>query len=169
MSKRRVEQSTASPVIPEIAFHDLRKVHPALRNYLAYCFHKMACILKSEAKSAFEKHHLQGHHFAILSVIASTKVEINQMKLCEETGIDKASMVKIIDQLEKVEYIERVGSKQDRRVKNIALTRPGSDFVRGAQKQVKNIEANLLGALTSKEASLFRKLLLKILDHQQST
>lgn len=168
MSKVRKKQVSKSCIIPDISFHDVRKVHPALRTYLGYCLHKVTSILKSEVNLAFEKHNLQGHHIAILSIIGSSKNEINQMKLCEESGIDKASMVKIIDHLERYELIDRVGSKQDRRVKNLTITKKGVFLLEESRVLRNSIESNFLISLNKKEILSLKKSLLKILDHHQS-
>lgn len=160
------KMQTCSP--PEVSFNDVRKVHPALRNYLGYCLHKTTTIFRAEVNSAFEKHDIQGHHIAILSVIAANNGEINQIKLCDETGIDKASMVKIVDHIEKLGYIQRVNSQKDRRVKKLSVTKRGSLFLKKGQQIRGEIESRFLSALNKNEIETFKKLLLRILDHQQS-
>ena len=135
---------------------------------MGYCLHKITAIFRSELNSAFKNKNIQSHHYAILSVIDSNGAEINQMKLCEELGIDKASMVKIIDHLENLEFIERIGSKADRRVKNLILTKKGTLFLQEGRTIRSNIESKLIESLSPAETEQFKKLLLKILDHQQS-
>ncbi len=114
----------------------------------------------------FEDHQLQGQHFAILSVIASSP-DINQMKICEEMGIDKASMVKITDHLEKGKFIERIASKDDRRVKILRITSLGEKFLRMAQGKRLEIEKKFMNPLSEAEALQFKDSILKILDHQK--
>ena len=132
MPKRNTFKKTERiqfPCDPDpVVYQDLSKVHPALRPYLGYCLHKVTTIFKSKVNSVFIEQGLQGHHFATLSVIASSP-DINQIKICEEMGVDKASMVKIIDHLEKQKLIERVASKEDRRVKNLVTTPKGEKFL----------------------------------------
>lgn len=116
---------------------------------------------------AFIEQQLHGPHLAILSLIASDDHDVNQNLLCEETGIDKASMVKIIDHLESLSYIERVNSKQDRRIKNLVLTKKGTLILSEAHKLRNNLEEKFLSSLNKSEIETFKKLLLRILDHQQ--
>lgn len=149
-----------------VSYDDVSKVHPALRPYLGYCLHKVSTILKSQVNAVYSEQQLQGQHFAILSVI-SVSPEINQMKICEEMGIDKASMVKITDHLEKHRLIERVGSKEDRRVKNLHITPLGEKFLKTAQSRRLEIEKNFLTALSDSEVVQFKELLLKILDQHK--
>lgn len=157
-----------SPCSPEgITYDDVAQVHAALRPYLGYCLHKVTTILKAKVNEAFLKQGVQGHHFAILSVIASS-AEVNQMKICEEMGIDKASMVKITDHLEKLKYIERVGSIADRRVKNLHITKAGQKFLDLAKSQRKKLEDDFLDCLEPSEREHFKKTLLTILDAKKS-
>ena len=167
LNKSSKLKKSAQPCDPDpIGYDDVSKVHPALRPYLGYCLHKVTTILKSQVNSMFEDHQLQGQHFAILSVIASSP-DINQMKICEEMGIDKASMVKITDHLEKGKFIERIASKDDRRVKILRITSLGEKFLRMAQGKRLEIEKKFMNPLSEAEALQFKDSILKILDHQK--
>jgi len=157
-----------SGLTTEVSFNDIRKVHPALRVYLGYCLHKTTTIFRSEVNATFAKHKIQGHHLAILSVIAANNGEANQMQICDETGIDKASMVKIIDHIEKLGYIQRLNSQKDRRVKKLSITKKGLVCLKHAQQLRNEIETRFLSPLKKDEVELFKKLLLRILDYHQS-
>jgi DNA-binding MarR family transcriptional regulator len=158
---------TTAPCLPDpVSYQDISKVHPALRPYFGYCVHKIATIFKAELNAAFGSQDIQSHHFAILSVIASSS-DVNQMKICDEVGIDKASMVKITDHLESLKLIERVGSKEDRRVKNLHITAKGQKMLLTAQSRRSEVEAKFLSALSEQEIQTFKTLMLKILDSQK--
>lgn len=157
-----------SPCDPDpVIYQDVSKVHPALRPYLGYCLHKVSTMFKSRVNGVFLEHNMQGHHFATLSVIASSP-DINQIKLCDEMGVDKASMVKIIDHLEKQKLIERVASKEDRRVKNLVATPKGQKFLLTAQSKRAVLETEFLAALSKDEIRNLKEILLKILDSQKT-
>ena len=149
-----------------IAYQDINKVHPALRQYTGYCLHKVTTIFKAKVNGIFEEFGIQGHHFAVLSVISSTP-EINQIKICDEMGIDKASMVKITDRLEKLKFIERVASTEDRRVKNLLITAKGSKFLQTTQAKRVELEKEFFANFSDSEVKNFRDMLLKILDEQR--
>lgn len=163
MKKKTVQQKDV-----EIKCENPRRVHPALRPYLGYCLHKLSTIFRDEVTTAFKKQNIQGAHFAILSIIESSKNTVNQVGICDEMGIDKASMVKIIDHLEKLNYIERVGSKEDRRIKNLSLTKEGSKFLKGSIEIRNQIEAEFLSSLSTNEVKMFKDVVLKVLDHQKN-
>lgn len=162
-----MKNKSAQVKLTDIQCENPRRVHPALRPYLGYCMHKLSTIFRSELSSAFKKQNIQGAHFAILSIIEGSKNAVNQVNLCDETGIDKASMVKIIDHLEKLKYIERVSSTADRRIKNLSVTKSGIKFLKESILVRNRIEEEFLSALTPQEVKSFKDLVLKLLDHQQ--
>ncbi len=151
----------------DVQYENPRHVHPALRPYLGYCLNKLATIFKGELCSAFKTKNIQGVHFGILAIIENSKNTVNQVSICDETGIDKASMVKIIDHLESLNYIERVASKEDRRIKNLSLTKSGAKFLKDSIVIRNKIEADFLVALDVKQIKQFKLLILKVLDHQK--
>jgi len=164
MRKTQANQTLCPP--DPVNYQDVSKVHPALRPYFGYCVHKIATIFKSKLNEAFGSQDIQSHHFAILSVIASSS-DVNQMKICDEVGIDKASMVKIIDHLESLKLIERVGSKEDRRVKNLHITAKGQKILLAGQNKRAEVESDFLSSLSEQEIQTFKTLMLKILDSQK--
>lgn len=167
MGKKTVskQKSVSSPSFPDLLnYCDVTKVHPALRVYLGYCMHKVTLIYKAAMYPYFSQYKMIPPHFSVLSVINSSET-INQIMICAELGIDKASMVKIIDGLEKNKYIERVPSKQDRRVKNLCVTPLGKKIIEKINKDRMQHEADFLSCLTEQEAQQFKNTLLKLLDH----
>jgi DNA-binding MarR family transcriptional regulator len=163
--KGKTSNSVPDCVTDQIGYVDVKKVHPSLRIYLGYCLHKASTIFRSQINQAFMKHKIQGHHVAILSVISSSD-QINQMKIGEEMGIDKATMVKITDHLEKLKLIERIASTEDRRVKNLVITNKGRKTLKDLNAKRGEIEKQFFSGLTDSETETFKSLLLKILSHQ---
>lgn len=163
----KVKSQRSSPGIPgdAVIYQDVSKVHPALRNYLGYALHKAATLLRVQVNQALKDHQMQSHHFGVLSVIARSDV-INQMRICDEMGIDKASMVKITDHLESSGMIDRVGSLEDRRIKNLVITEKGKKFLKAAEAPRRKVETEFLKALRPDEIENFKSLLGRILDSQ---
>lgn len=147
----------------EIVFSDETKVHPNLKDILCYCIHKSALILKSRMNKELAQFDVQLPHLGIMRVLAANET-VSQNQMCEEMGIDKASMVKLIDHLEVRGLVERVGSKQDRRVKNLHLTRAAKDLLNRAQKVREKQEAVFLQTLSPSDAAKFRELVIAVLS-----
>lgn len=145
---------------------DPSTVHPALKKYLGYLLHQNTLLFKARGRLKLDPLQIQGYHLMALQVIEETGSPINQNQLCQSTGVDKATMVKTIDHLEKLGYVERVDSKNDRRVKNLHLTRKGKSALAQAHRIRGEYEKEFLSPLTSEEAESFRRFLLRLLEHQ---
>lgn len=152
---------------PTIVYNTLSKTHPALEKHLGFLFHRMTLIYRAAMLERFEKLKIQGPHFAILAMIEYTP-SITQNQLCQETGIDKASMVKLTDHLEKQKYIERKEAPTDRRVKNLTLTKLGQKAFTEAAKIRAEFESEFLAVLTKDEQVKFKDTLRKLMNFKIS-
>lgn len=148
---------------PTIVYNNLSQTHPALEKYLGFLFHRVTLIYRSAMMERFEKLKIQGPHFAILSMIEHTP-SITQNQLCQETGIDKASMVKLTDHLQDLKLIERKEAATDRRVKNLTLTKHGQKVFAEATKIRLEFENEFLSQLTKEEQTAFKNTLRKLIN-----
>ncbi|WP_409479075.1 MarR family winged helix-turn-helix transcriptional regulator [Pseudobdellovibrio sp. HCB154] len=148
---------------PTIVYNNLSQTHPALEKYLGFLFHRVTLIYRSAMMERFEKLKIQGPHFAILSMIEHTP-SITQNQLCQETGIDKASMVKLTDHLQDLKLIERKEAATDRRVKNLTLTKHGQKVFAEATKIRLEFENEFLSQLTKEEQTVFKNTLRKLIN-----
>lgn len=145
-----------------VKFKDEMQVSPALRGYFGYCLFKAGARLRLLMDEAMASHKMQCHHFGILRVLTINEV-ISQIKLGDELGIDKASMVKLIDHLEKNKYVIRQTDKQDRRVKNVQLTEKGIKALAFCDSIKSRIEADFFKNVTSSEQAILKKLIPQLL------
>ena len=80
-------------------------------------------------------------------------------------GIDKASMVKFLDDLESKGLTERTESPEDRRIKLISLTPAGNKLLKKALALGAEIEESFLSQkLSPKEAQTLKDLIKKALS-----
>jgi DNA-binding MarR family transcriptional regulator len=89
---------------------------------------------------------------------------ISQIQLGEELGIDKASMVKAIDELEKLNYLHRVPHPTDRRVKLVELTPKGESLLRQCNKSKDKVEREFFKGLAKKDEAKFREIVRKLAE-----
>ncbi|MNT85381.1 HTH-type transcriptional repressor NicR [compost metagenome] len=87
---------------------------------------------------------------------------MNQITLGDELGIDKATMVKLIDQLEALKLVVRTPHPEDRRVKLISLTKKGADKQEALHKIARQNEKAFLAALTEEERNAVRSIVHKL-------
>lgn len=152
---------------PTIVYNKLSQTHPALEKHLGFLFHRITLIYRSAMMERLEKYKIQGPHFAILAMIEHTP-SITQNQLCNETGIDKASMVKITDHLEDLKLIERKEAPTDRRVKNLNLTKLGQKVFVEAAKIRAEFEEEFLAALTKEDQKTLKENLRKLIQFKLS-
>jgi DNA-binding MarR family transcriptional regulator len=99
---------------------------------------------------------------ALLKIIQAGEL-ISQIQLGDQLGIDKASMVKLIDSLEKRKMLERIAHPTDRRVKNLQLTKWGKKVLDQCQTAKLRAEKKFFEPLTTSEEKAFRKLVQKLI------
>ncbi len=153
MTKKIKKQTPLS-----VKFKDETKVHPLLRDYFGYSLFKASARLRSLMDQALAKYEMQSHHLGIIKLL-QLKGSISQIQIGDELGIDKASMVKLIDQLEKEKYVSRQTDKKDRRIKNIILTNKGIKTIQQCDSVKKNVETQFFSKLASEEVTLLKRLM----------
>ena len=88
--------------------------------------------------------------FAVLNVIASREGAIQQ-ELGSALGIDRSTMVSLIDELESAGLARRNPSATDRRAREIAITPKGRRLLKRARTMVEQVEDEVLAGLSLEE------------------
>ena len=88
--------------------------------------------------------------FALLNVVGAREGAIQQ-ELGSALGIDRSTMVSLIDQLESAGLATRRPSATDRRAREIALTPKGRRLLRQARGLIAQVEGEVLAGLTAEE------------------
>jgi len=81
-------------------------------------------------------------HYTVLSLI-KLNPGINQSRLAHSMYLDRSSMVPILDQLEKKDWIERKRPPNDRRSHALYLTNAGHTAVKQADREVNKLEESI--------------------------
>lgn len=97
---------------------------------------------------------------AVLTLLAE-EGPITQQELGQRIGIDRTTIVTVVDGLEQGGFVERRRSPKDRRAYQLTLTASGSKAQRQGQQLVERAERAALGALTAEERHLLKQLLAK--------
>src|SRR5687768_9975304 len=101
--------------------------------------------------------------FALLNVIGAREGAIQQ-ELGSVLGIDRSTMVSLIDQLESAGLAKRRPSATDRRAREIAITPKGRRLLQRARALITQVEDEVLAGLTSEERGDLLTLLRRTLD-----
>jgi DNA-binding MarR family transcriptional regulator len=78
-------------------------------------------------------------------------------------GVDRTTVVAIVDHLEKLKLARRVRSTEDRRAYLVAITEKGKRATEKATGLVNAVEANMFSPLSDEEQDLVRKLSARLL------
>jgi MarR family transcriptional regulator, transcriptional regulator for hemolysin len=87
---------------------------------------------------------------ALLNVIAAREGAIQQ-ELGSALGIDRSTMVSLIDELENAGLARRRPSATDRRAREIAITPKGRRLLQRARGLISQVEDEVLSGLTAEE------------------
>jgi MarR family transcriptional regulator for hemolysin len=101
--------------------------------------------------------------FALLNVINAREGAIQQ-ELGSALGIDRSTMVSLIDELESGGLARRRPSATDRRAREIAITPKGRRLLQRARGLILQVEDEVLAGLTAEERHELLRLLRRALE-----
>lgn len=97
-------------------------------------------------------------HQAVLGVLADEGA-MTQQRLGQRLGIDRTTIVGLVDALAGRGMIERVRDPADRRAYLLTLTPAGTDARRDGERLVREVERGLLAALDADQRAVLTDLL----------
>jgi DNA-binding MarR family transcriptional regulator len=99
--------------------------------------------------------------FGVLEILQHNK-GLTQTKLATAIGLDRSSLVPLLDKLQKRNLVTREASVEDKRSNHLYLTPEGRQLLARADKRVKIHEERILAPLSKAETKQLLKLLSKI-------
>lgn len=145
------------PVIPVGGYPSV------LRSHLGFCLYKSAIRLRGLLDEAFLNSGLITPQFGVLSVLLSSG-PISQGEISQRMGIDKATMVKLVDGLEQRGLLKRTPDRTDRRVRIVDVTAKGKKTFSQLIKKAREVEARFTSRLSSEERETLRQLTSRLLE-----
>lgn len=161
--RRKKSSSLESDVLAGSRTGITGHVHPALKQYFGYALFKTAMRMKTKMADLVGPYGMIPAQIGIIMILKESG-PMNQMTLGESMGVDKATMVKLIDGLEEQKLIKRTTSPEDRRAKFISLTEKGIKVQAVVLQKSKAVEDEFLEPLTATERKAFRGILDKLLS-----
>jgi DNA-binding MarR family transcriptional regulator len=86
----------------------------------------------------------------------------NQAMIAQSLGIDRTVLTYLLDDLEGAGLVERRPDPVDRRARQVVLTTQGRETWEATAARVREVEREVLGALSDTEAEQFRDLLARL-------
>ncbi len=141
---------------------DVTPGHPGLRNYFGYCFFKAAQKFRSLFNERLSKYGLVAPQYGIMTILSHSE-SLNQLGLGEHMGIDKATMVKMIDVLEDKRLVKRSEDKNDRRNKIIVITPKGRTMLEELDQLRKLTENDFFAHIDKKDRDVVERVMTLLL------
>ncbi|GAA3199335.1 MarR family winged helix-turn-helix transcriptional regulator [Actinocorallia longicatena] len=129
-----------------------------LTSRLGYLLKHAQLRLGALVEAATEPHGLGGRELAVLAVLAEGR-PLSQLEAAERLGVDRTTMVALLDALEAKGVVERRRSPEDRRRNIVELTPGGRDRFHSAETARAAAEREFLAALTPAESTELLRLL----------
>ncbi len=134
------------------------KLPKPIAHHTSLVLYKLNTWLQTEMDKALEPSGIKMRHYSVLSVLAY-KGPMSQQQVGEKLRIDRATIVAIIDDLERLGYLERRRSAEDRRRYDLMLTDAGQREVERAERDISRTEAALFSPLDAGERETLHRLL----------
>jgi DNA-binding MarR family transcriptional regulator len=129
---------------------------------LAYLFKHAERLMSELHVAALAPFDIHARDLGVLLAIDSTE-PASQQEIAQRMGVDRTTMVAIIDALEAKGIIARHPDPEDRRRNVVELTPTGQDMLRQAITASDAAEAQLLAPLSPAESQQLRDLLARVL------
>jgi DNA-binding MarR family transcriptional regulator len=134
---------------------------PRLSTRLAYLLKRAQLELEALHEEHLAAHGISARQLAVLLLLDAREPE-SQQQAAHRLGVDRTTMVALIDALEGKDLVARRPDVQDRRRNVIELTDAGRRTLREATRASDQAEERLLAELNAVEAAQFRCLLRSI-------
>jgi DNA-binding MarR family transcriptional regulator len=131
---------------------------PALAGRLGYLLKHAQLRLAELTGSALAPFEITGRQCAVLIAIDS-QAPLSQQEVAGRLGVDRTTMVLLIDELENKELVQRRRDPDDRRKNVVVLTDAGRTTLREASRASAEAERLFLGPMSDDEATQLRQTL----------
>jgi DNA-binding MarR family transcriptional regulator len=134
---------------------DVQEPAAELTRRLGYLLKHVQQRLSELSSAALAPYGVHGRELAVLIVLASGE-PASQQESAARLGIDRTTMVALLDVLEDKGLVVRRPDTHDRRRNVVALTAQGASTLRDATRASDDAERQFLAALTPQAADEFR-------------
>ncbi|MGA5134907.1 MarR family winged helix-turn-helix transcriptional regulator [Streptomyces olivoreticuli] len=142
---------------------EAQPVDPAALGLLMFRAHQLA---RAKANQAARPTGIELHHAHVLSTVQAGRIR-SQRELGAAIGIDKSTLVRIVDDLERQHLLKRRRAANDRRAYEIVITEEGERRLAEAGELFRGALLELLEVLDAQEQHQLHDLLARFVaqDH----
>ena len=136
-----------------------------LSGHLAYLLKHAQLGLAELTASALEPYGVSGRELAVLTVLAAGE-PASQHQAAQRLGVDRTTMVALVDALEDKGLVRRQPHAQDRRRNVVGLTEAGLEVLHRGGQAARDAERRFLAPLPAQDARQLRNALLTLVQAQ---
>ncbi len=136
---------------------------PELAGRLAYLLKHAQLGLAELTAAALEPYGVSGRELAVLTVLAGQE-PASQQQAAQRLGVDRTTMVGLVDALEGKGLVRRQAHAEDRRRNVVELTAAGQDVLRRGGQASEEAERRFLAPLRERDAGLLKAALLTLIQ-----
>ena len=130
--------------------------------FIGFLINKAAQSVVARSDALLEPFGINSRHYGILYVIVQ-EPGLPQKAIGEKLRIDRTTMVKLVDDLEKLGLVQRQKDPNDRRAYALSLSALGEEKLPDISQHVQQAEALILASLTPEEIQQLLAILIKLL------
>jgi DNA-binding MarR family transcriptional regulator len=138
---------------------------PSVRDRLGFLLVKNHLALLGQIEAKIDLEGLTGRHYGCLTVIAD-EGPLTQQRLGQRMGVDRTTIVAVVDALERHGLVERRRNPEDRRAYALQATPEGKAWQKRATQAILETEREFLAPLSPSERKQFVELLQRVLVSQ---
>ena len=153
----------ATPPADPVAPPDLAGLPPELADRLAYLLKHAQLGLAELTAEALAPFGVSGRELAVLTVLAGQEPG-SQQQAAQRLGVDRTTMVGLVDALEDKGLVRRRAHAEDRRRNVIELTEAGRDTLHRADEASRDAERRFLAPLSARDAGNLKTALLALIQ-----
>jgi DNA-binding MarR family transcriptional regulator len=126
--------------------------------------HEVGTIIRARLDAELAHWGLRTRHYAVMKVLESCGPGRSQRDIGEDAGVDPATMVRTVDELERRGFVARERNPRDRRVWDLVLTDHGRLQVAEADAALSRVEQDVFSPLAPHELEALRSVLVRLIE-----
>ncbi len=142
--------------------HDLSETLASETGYVLSYVAQMAQLVLEEM---LEPLHIDARQLGVMKLIAESEHR-SQVAISQNLGLDRTHVVRLVDDLEALGYVQRVKSTHDRRYYELVLTARGERVLKESRSIIDAADSDTYGCLSGTERETLHRLLRKVAEQR---
>jgi DNA-binding MarR family transcriptional regulator len=125
--------------------------------------YKAATAARGLGEERLRAHGVDMRQFALMTVLAASG-PMSQGELGDQMGIDRTTMVALVDEVEQAGLVRRERNRDDRRAYSVTLTPEGRRLQKRATQTLDGVADEFFGRLSPQERAQLQEFLRRLLE-----